>query len=79
MVKYKAYNQLYHRGKPTGRKFVFASVTSKEKAVSQTKKANADFNKLSKKEGEGYSVKFVGVKKVGSSKPKRTKSFGLFN
>ena len=63
MVKYRAYNILYYKGKPVSKKGGFATGIgkSKEKLKQEVNKENARWNKL--KMNRGYKVKLFRIKK----------------
>lgn len=66
MVTYHAHNRMYYLGKPIGRTYVSAKATSKAAAEKTARKDAASWNR--KKIKQGYTTKFVKVKRVGAKR-----------
>lgn len=67
---YTAYNKLYFKGKPTGRKFKAASGRTREEALELANKSNAQWNRH---KGD-YKTHIVEVSSDRPIKKKRSRS-----
>lgn len=62
MPRFRVFNRLFVKGKPTGRKFIISTGSTREEARQRALKANIHFNTLQAKEKNDEFVRIVEIK-----------------